>query len=52
MKTTRTQTTYGTDEQREDAGVSTLYTNTTIAFVKGAEAGSVTFHAFKNKRIN
>ena len=51
-KTTRTQTTYGTDEQMEDARVSTLYVNTRIAFVKGAGAGSVTFHAFKNERIN
>lgn len=52
MKTTRTQTTYGMDEQMEDVVVSTLCINTRIAFVKGAESGSVTFHAFKSKRIN
>lgn len=52
LKTTRTQTTYGTDEQMENAVVSTLYINTRIAFVTGEKWGSVPFHAFKNKRIN
>lgn len=52
MKTTRTHTAYGTDEQMENAAVYTLYINKGVAFVEGGKGGSVTFHAFKDKGTN
>lgn len=52
MKTTRTHTAYGADEQMENATVCTLYINKGVAFVEGGKGGSITFRAFKNKGTN
>lgn len=37
MKTTRTHTAYGTDEQMENAAVYSLYINKGVAFVEGGK---------------